>query len=241
MREASQESSFARLANDTRQFFRSPGLVAVTTVAMSLILLFIVFPIGSVLKNSFTVGYPTVTITCTHRISDPALVERTLIDPLLRALTPVDGLLRHRVVKDGAQRFSIVLRFKKNWDDLKGANDAKRAIAPIREKIAPFIDRIRYGLGKERIYSTETYGDFFANSRYWHSLRNSIVLAVVSTTIIVIIGFCYAYMGLRGPKYARGPLRVLGLLPLVAPPLYLFTFTDSSRRKIRGHHQDAGA
>jgi len=222
MNEAIQERFFSALAGDIRQFFRSPGLVAVTTVAMSLIFLFIVFPIWSVLQNSFTVGYPTVTLKCTHTISDPTQLDKKLLDPILEVLTPVEGLLKKRVVREDARNVSIVLRFKKRWDDLKGVNDSKRALAPIRGELSPYVERMRYRLGKERIYSTETYSDFY--SRYWHSLRNSIILAVVSTTIIVILGFCYAYIGLRGPRYVRGFFRVLGLLPLVAPP-FIFSLS----------------
>ena len=219
-----QKNHFSQLSSDTRQFFRSPGLVAVTTVATLLILLFIVFPIWSVLKNSFTVSYPTVKIRCTHRISEPTHVDEYLIGPILHVLTPIEGILKKRVVRDDAQNFSIVLRFRKGWDDLKGVNDSKRALYPIKETIAPHIDRLRYRLGKERIFSTETYSDFLSNSRYWHSFRNSIILAVVSSTLIIIIGFCFAYVGMRGPTYARGPLRMLGLLPLVAPP-FLFSLS----------------
>lgn len=191
---------------------------------MSLIFLFIVFPIWSILQNSFTVRYPTVIIKCRHTVSDPNRLNQNLINPILGVLAPVKGLLQKRVVIEDTQNVSIILRFKKTWDDLKGVNDSKRAIATIKEKIAPYIGKLRYKLGKERIYSTETYRDFFSNSLYWHSLRNSIVLAVVSTTIIVIIGFCFAYIGLRGPKRARTPLRILGLLPLVAPP-FIFSLS----------------
>ena len=155
---------------------------------------------------------------------EPARVDERLIDPLINVLTPVDGILKKRVVVDDSQGFSIELRFKKSWDDLKGVNDSKRAVSQIKETIAPHIERLRYRIGKERIFSTETYSDFLSNSRYWHSLRNSIILAVVSSTLIIIIGFCFAYVGLRGPTYARGPFRMLGLLPLVAPP-FLFSLS----------------
>jgi ABC-type Fe3+ transport system permease subunit len=59
-----QNSFFQELASDTRHFLRRPGLATVTIVAVILILLFIVFPIGSVLVKSFSVTYPTVTVRC---------------------------------------------------------------------------------------------------------------------------------------------------------------------------------
>jgi len=218
------ESYFTKLTEDTRRFFRSPGLVAVTTVAVILIFLFIVFPIGSVLEKSFTVGYPTVTIRIHHHISSADDLEEKLIHPLLAALKSVPGQIKSRVVHEDDKTVSIMLRFEKIWDDLKGVNDSKRAIRPIEDKIAPYIDRVKYKLGKVRVHSLETYKDFFGSSLYWHSLRNSIILAVVSTTTIIIIAFCFSYLGLRGPRRFRGPLRVLSLVPLVAPP-FIFSLS----------------
>lgn len=221
---AYKESFFSKLAEDSQRFFRSPGLVLVTVLAMALIFLFIVFPIVSVLEKSFTVGYPTASVKFRHTISNPADLENKIINPVLSVLKPIDGRLKSQVIVDDPQTVTIKLRFKKRWDDLKGVNDAKRAIIPIKEDIAPFLEKTRYTIGKERIYSTETYKDFFSNSTYWHSLRNSIILAITSTCIIVVIAFCFAYLGLRGPKRLRSPLRILGLIPLVAPP-FIFSLS----------------
>ena len=207
-----------------RQFLRSPGLVAVTATGVALIFLFIVFPIGSVLQKSITVSYPTVSIRYRHNIAAPGDLEKKLIQPVMTVLSPIPGLLKSSVAREDPQTVLILLRFEKIWDDLKGLNDAKRAIRPIQATIEPHIEAVKYKLSKERIYSTETYKDFFANSFYWHSLRNSIILAVVSTTIITVIAFFLAYVGLRGPRGVRGPLRVIGLLPLVAPP-FIFSLS----------------
>ena len=215
---------FVKIVDDTRHFFRSPGLVAVTTVAAALIFLFIVFPIGSVLQKSFTVSYPTVSIRYLHNLATPAELEDKLIKPVMAVLRPIPGLVESNVVRQKPQTVTIVLRFEKIWDDLKGLNDAKRAIRPIQTSIAPHIETHKFTLSDTRIYSTETYRDFFSNSFYWHSLRNSITLAVVSTAIITVIAFFFAYLGLRGPHWTRGLLRLIGLLPLVAPP-FIFSLS----------------
>jgi len=224
MSQTNTESFFSRIAEDTRQFFRSPGLVGVTTLAMILILIFIVIPIGFVLQKSMTVSYPTVTIQYQHPALPDIDHDQKLVAPVMAVLKPVTGLVQSRVDKKNATTTAIVLRFQKKWDDLKGLNDTKRALRPIRETLAPHVEDIRYKLGKERRYSTETYRDFFSNSLYWHSLRNSIVLAVTSTSIIIVVAFCFAYIGLRGPHWIRGPLRLVGLLPLVAPP-FIFSLS----------------
>ncbi len=123
---------FTKIADDTRQFFRNPGLVAVTTTAAILIFLFIVFPIGSVLQKSLTVSYPTVSISYRHNIATPGDLQKKLIQPVMAVLSPVPGLIKSNVLRKDPQTVLILLRFEKFWDDLKGLNDAKRAIRPIQ-------------------------------------------------------------------------------------------------------------
>jgi iron(III) transport system permease protein len=224
MNMAITESYFSRVVEDARQFIRSPGLVGLTTLAMILVVIFILLPIGFVLGKSMTVGYPSVTIQFRHQFPSDADLREKLIQPLTAALKPTPGLIKTTVTKKDDQTATIVLRFEKRWDDLKALNDTKRAILAIQDSVAPYMAKAGFTLGKESLYSTETYRDFFSNSRYWHSLRNSIVLAVVSTSIIVLVAFCFAYVGLRGPHRLRAPLRLLGLIPLVAPP-FIFSLS----------------
>ena len=80
------------------------------------------------------------------------------------------------------------------------------------------VESIKYELGQETVKSFGTYSEFFSKSYYYKALRNSIILALTTTTLVIPIAFCFAYLGLRGPPSAKGPLRVFGLLPLIAPP-----------------------
>ena len=221
---SAEDSYFKKLADDTRAFFSSPGLVTVAMIAVMLVFVFIVYPITAVLQKSFTVAYPTVTIRYQHLLETPIELAARLKKPVLEVLEPLPGLIHLRTVNESSRTVLFVLRFRKGWDDLKGVNDAKRALKTIAEAINPHIDKVRFRLGKERINSIGTYKEFFSNARYWHSLRNSIILAVVSTTLIVIIAFCFAYLGLRGPPGLRGPVRVIALIPLVAPP-FIFSLS----------------
>jgi iron(III) transport system permease protein len=224
MQASGNDRFFGYFVDDVRAFFRSPGLVAITLVAVLLVLLFIVYPITAVLEKSFTVSYPTVTVRFLHRLSSPADLEEKIRRPVASALNSLPGLIGSRTRDDAAQTLTVVLSFEKRWDDLKGVNDAKRALAEIGDTLGPYLDKVTYRLGKERIYSGETYRDFFSNDRYWHSLRNSIVLAVVSTSLIVLVAFCFAYLGLRGPPGLRSPVRAVALIPLVAPP-FIFSLS----------------
>jgi len=212
-----QNSFLHNLVDDIRHFLRSPGLIAVTSVTSILILLFIVFPIGSVLIRSFSVTFPTVTVQCQHSLSTNADAEKRVTQPILAALKPIEGIEETRATTD-SERSVIVLRFRKDWDDLRGLHDVKRAINKFKGTLAPFLENIKYRLGQKTIKSFATYGEFFSNRYYYKALRNSIILAIVTTTMVVTIGFCFAFLGLKGPGFIKAPLRVLGLIPLIAPP-----------------------
>lgn len=200
-----------------RYFFRRPGLVIVTLVLVSLIALFIVVPIGKVLLKSFSVTYPSVTMTIKDAGSAGGEGLRQIEDILSASLSEVKGIEARRIEKlPGETR--LHLRFQRDWDDLKGVNDLKRALAKRKDLLAPLALEIKYKLDRESVGGLSTYREFFANSRYHRALKNSLILACVSTMLVLPIAFCLAYLGLKGPSFLQAPLRIIGLIPLVAPP-----------------------
>ena len=131
-----QDSYLQGLASDTRHFLRSPGLAAVTFTAVILILLFIVFPIGSVLVRSFSVTYPTVTVRSKGTVSSSADYQELVIRPILAALKPIEGIEETRTTLQEGQP-AVSLRFRKDWDDLRALNDVKRAVKKLFDEVAP--------------------------------------------------------------------------------------------------------
>ncbi len=202
---------------DGRYFLRNPGLMAVTFIAVALILLFIVIPIGSVLVKSFTVSFPTVILEIKGDSTVEADFENAVVQPLLEILRPVEGIRDINRKTENNSTF-ITFRFVKEWDDLRGLNDIKRALAANTTKMAFSVSNIKYRLDRESIISLDTYREFFSTPYYHRALRNSLVLGVVSTFLVIPIAFCYAFLGLKGPKIISRPVKILGLLPLIAPP-----------------------
>jgi iron(III) transport system permease protein len=88
---------------------------------------------------------------------------------------------------------------------------------------------VAYPLGRVLVKSVEGdagltlrhYAEFFSFTYYLLSLRNSLVLATATTVVGVSVGFVVAYTVTRGPRWLRMPLRVVSLLPLVAPSYIL--------------------
>ena len=73
-------------------------------------------------------------------------------------------------------------------------------------------------------FTLEYYRAFFSKNYYYQSLYNTLLLGVINTAVCLVIGFCLAYMAPRGPWILRKPLKVISLIPLIAPP-YLFALS----------------
>lgn len=73
-------------------------------------------------------------------------------------------------------------------------------------------------------FTLQYYKAFFSKNYYYHSLYNTLLLGVINTVVCLVIGFCLAYMTTRGPWVLRKPLKIISLVPLIAPP-YLFALS----------------
>jgi iron(III) transport system permease protein len=73
-------------------------------------------------------------------------------------------------------------------------------------------------------FTLDYYRAFFSTDYYFQSLYNTLLLGAINTVVCVVIGFCLAYMTTRGPWLLRKPLKIISLIPLIAPP-YLFALS----------------
>jgi iron(III) transport system permease protein len=68
------------------------------------------------------------------------------------------------------------------------------------------------------------YVEFFSYNFYYWSLFNTLILGLAVMIILLVVGFCFAYLTTRGPSWLRKPLKIVALLPLAAPP-YIFSIS----------------
>jgi len=86
--------------------------------------------------------------------------------------------------------------------------------------LAVFVQSL-YG---EEGFTFEYYLEFFRYNFYYWSLINTLILGLAAMMILLVVGFCFAYLTTRGPLWLRKPLKVCALLPLAAPP-YIFAIS----------------
>jgi ABC-type Fe3+ transport system permease subunit len=70
-------------------------------------------------------------------------------------------------------------------------------------------------------FTLQHYRTFFGKGYYYQSLYNTLWLGAINTIVCLVVGFCLAYMTTRGPWALRRPLRIISLVPLIAPPYLL--------------------
>jgi len=68
-------------------------------------------------------------------------------------------------------------------------------------------------------FTLEYYRKFLTHSYYYQSFFNTLLLGVLTTSVCLSAGFCIAYITTRGPIRFRTPLKLIALLPLIAPPM----------------------
>lgn len=73
-------------------------------------------------------------------------------------------------------------------------------------------------------FTLSFYNNFLTEGYYYRSLFNTLLLGSINTIICLTVGFCLAYLTTRGPRGLRKPLKMLYMLPLIAPP-YLFALS----------------
>ena len=68
-------------------------------------------------------------------------------------------------------------------------------------------------------FTLEYYRKFLTRPWYYQSFSNTLLLGVLTTSVCLSAGFCIAYITTRGPVRFRTPLKLIALLPLIAPPM----------------------
>lgn len=88
----------------------------------------------------------------------------------------------------------------------------------------PIISLLVKSLYGPKGFTLQYYKDFVTHNYYYRSFFNTLILGTITTLVCVSVGFCIAYMTTRGPICLRKPMRLITLLPLIAPS-YIFALS----------------
>ncbi len=68
-------------------------------------------------------------------------------------------------------------------------------------------------------FGTENFQTYFSTPSLFHSIQNSLFIAIVSTVITVSLAFCFAYAICRSCMRFKGMFRVIAMAPILVPSL----------------------
>jgi len=88
----------------------------------------------------------------------------------------------------------------------------------------PIISVLIKSISGPKGFTLQYYNEFITHNYYYRSFFNTLILGILTTSVCISIGFCIAYMTTRGPLCLRKPLRLITLLPLIAPS-YIFALS----------------
>jgi iron(III) transport system permease protein len=88
----------------------------------------------------------------------------------------------------------------------------------------PIVSVLVFSLWGDDGFTFDFYAEFFKYEFYYWSFLNTLILGLATMVILLVVGFCFAYLTTRGPLWIRKPLKIIALLPLAAPP-YIFSIS----------------
>jgi iron(III) transport system permease protein len=88
----------------------------------------------------------------------------------------------------------------------------------------PIVSVLVFSLWGDQGFTLDFYAEFFKYEFYYWSFLNTLILGLATMGILLIVGFCFAYLTTRGPLWIRKPMKIIALLPLAAPP-YIFSIS----------------
>ena len=88
----------------------------------------------------------------------------------------------------------------------------------------PIASVLVFSLWGDDGFTFDFYAEFFKYEFYYWSFLNTLILGLATMAILLVVGFCFAYLTTRGPLWMRKPMKLVALLPLAAPP-YIFSIS----------------
>lgn len=226
---------------DRRKFFADPVVVFAIILVMAFLLLFIVYPLGTILAQSFSRDESSIITDLSGAgayLTDAAAVDESLAETSIARLGEAASLYaRHynrsrkttgdeiSAARDEIERSLAQIEA----DDALASQFAQAASAAegapqvTEEEVLARISTIRAAypeLGKVKL-TFSAYLSLFESSVFMKVVRNTLLLGALSGLLSTIIGFLFAYVDVYVKTRFNGIFKIISMLPIVSPPFVL--------------------
>ena len=225
---------------DRKKFFADPVTVFAIIVVLAFLLLFIVYPLCTILTQSFETDYPNTLVMQGQKITSMVRDDALKGSPVyVMADSGADyaGEYKKGAAKRDAEKMaqygelftSSVAAIEADPSIVKNFVDAHNATlkegstkitADIIMDIVNQMSVANENIG-ETHFTLEVYLSLFQNNKFLKVVGNTLMLGAISGLCSTLIGFLFAYVDVYVRTKMRGIFKVVSLLPIVSPPFVL--------------------
>ena len=213
-------------------------------VVLAFLLLFVVYPLCTILTQSFETDYPNTLISQGQRITSMAKQDARLEENAIYQLgsdcaTYANEYKRGQSKRDAEKMAQLSASIEANMAAIEADPSIAEefvsivnaaAIASDEEASLLSVDDIlgvcnQLNIAYENIgethFTLEVYLSLFTNKKFLKVVGNTLMLGAISGLCSTLIGFLFAYVDVYVKTRMRGILKVISMLPIVSPPFVL--------------------
>ena len=213
-------------------------------VVLAFLLLFVVYPLCTILTQSFETDYPNTLISQGQRITSMAKQDARLEENAIYQLgsdcaTYANEYKRGQSKRDAEKMAQLSASIEANMAAIEADPSIAEefvsivnaaAIASDEEASLLSVDDIlgvcnQLNIAYENIgethFTLEVYLSLFTNKKFLKVVGNTLMLGAISGLCSTLIGFLFAYVDVYVKTRMRGILTVISMLPIVSPPFVL--------------------
>ena len=225
---------------DRKKFFADPVTVFAIIVVLAFLFLFVVYPLCTILTQSFRSDYPNTMVLQGQKIVSMVKDESLKENPVFLLAENCDDYAGE-YKKGAAKRDDAKMaQYGAVIEESLAAIEADESIveefvsvhnASLREGATPqTVDGIMDTVKKlskayenigETKFTLEVYLSLFKNKKFLKVVGNTLMLGAISGLCSTIIGFLFAYVDVYVKTKMRGIFKIVSLLPIVSPPFVL--------------------
>lgn len=226
---------------DRKKLFRDPVVLFAIIVVMAFLILFIVYPLGTILAQSFTrdeASFISDLSADGKWLTEMAALDASLEDsPLNRIGAAAEGLSKEYNISRKADseacagyKADILACVEEiNADEaqvtrfVEAVNAAGAEVAISEEDVLSRVSAISVNapeLGRT-VLTLATYAEIFDSQVFLKVVKNTLLLGAISGLLSTVIGFLFAYVDVYVKTKFNGIFKVISMLPIVSPPFVL--------------------
>jgi len=224
---------------DRKKFFADPVTVFAIILVLAFLFLFVVYPLCTILTQSFQTDYPTTLVLqgqkITSMVKEDSLKE-TPVYVLAKAAADYSNEYKKGSKKDEARMAELAAVLDENLATVKAdasivedflvVHNAslREGVTPITAKnIMDIVEQIEVSYKNiDKTHLTlDVYLDLFKSSKFMRVVGNTLLLGAISGVCSTLVGFLFAYVDVYVKTKMRGIFKVVSMLPIVSPPFVL--------------------